>query len=206
MPIQTCTCDDVVWGYKNVTMLKLFRGAIRWIGKLHFCFFIVARILSTSAMCLSVNFWNCGIHKSAILVRRLTQRQRGQRNARTSSSSAEYFPIFPFFTLAWWCLRSWTRVFSASRWATICKLFLASTVGLVVGVNVNDGGFIHYFRPLTLELVSGWYVRPRAEEPHQESWLHTKRFRHVEVTTNHHRSGGGSYRTKPNRSPNPRRP
>jgi len=34
---------------------------------------------------------------------------------RTSSSSIECFPNLPFFTLVWWCLRSWTRVFSASR-------------------------------------------------------------------------------------------
>jgi len=48
--------------------------------RLHFCLFIVARILSTSAMYLSVSFWNCGIRKSAMLVRHLTQHQRGQRN------------------------------------------------------------------------------------------------------------------------------
>ena len=107
---------------------------------LYFCFFIVPRILSTSAMYLSVSFWNYEVRgtvfESVTLTQCLTRDQK-----RTSSTSIECFPNPPFFTLVWLCLRSWTRVFSASRWEIVCRLFLVSTVGLEADVCANvEGG------------------------------------------------------------------
>ena len=103
-----CAVIRLIVAQRRGTEMELFQGCD--LAVLHLCFFIVARILSTSAMYLSASFWNyCALGSAAVILELLSTK------IHTPSVSDECFPNLPFFTLAWWCLRSWMRVFSASR-------------------------------------------------------------------------------------------